>query len=235
MGSLEQNRHPRRVFISAEWRNLLMLNYEGTEIDTFAGRTYLSLVGFRFLRTRLFGICPVPFHSDFDEVNLRFYVQRREGVTARRGVVFIREIVPKWAVAQVAHVVFGENYSRFPMRHSVQDSAVGLAIEYQWQANHQWCRLYGQISGSPIQPGEGSLEQFITEHYWGYSSRRRSCLEYEVAHAPWKVWRTSTAGFEGNGSSLYGHQLDQVLQDPPASAFVADGSCVSVFNGRRLP
>jgi uncharacterized protein YqjF (DUF2071 family) len=111
-----QNKRSRGVFLSAEWRNLLMLNYEvdpellrvyvpvGTEIDSFAGKTYVSLVGFRFLHTRLFGKCAIPFHSDFDEVNLRFYVRRREGTTMRRGVVFIREIVPKWAVAQDARL-----------------------------------------------------------------------------------------------------------------------------------
>ncbi|MGA8767010.1 MAG: DUF2071 domain-containing protein, partial [Candidatus Acidiferrales bacterium] len=113
-----------RVFLSAEWRDLVMLNYEveprllrpyvprGTELDSFGGKTLVSLVGFQFLRTKLFGVLPLPFHSNFDEVNLRFYVRRPAVDGDRRGVVFIREIVPKRAVALLARVAYGENYSR---------------------------------------------------------------------------------------------------------------------------
>jgi uncharacterized protein len=246
MGSHEQSQPSRRVFLSAEWRDLLMLNYEvdpallkvhtprGTELDSFDGRTFVSLVGFRFLRTRLFGFCPVPFHSDFDEVNLRLYVRRREGATVRRGVVFIREIVPKWAVAQVARLVYGENYSRFPMRHFIKNDGTRLDAEYQWKAVGLWCRLCGQASGSSVQPKEGSLEQFITEHYWGYSARGRDCLEYEVTHVPWKVWACTAASFAGDGAALYGPEIGRILERQPASACIADGSPVSVFAGRKL-
>jgi uncharacterized protein YqjF (DUF2071 family) len=223
-----------------------MLNYEvdpellmryvpsGTEIDSFAGKTYISLVGFRFLDTKLLGMCVIPFHSDFDEVNLRFYVRRREGVTIRRGVVFIREIVPKWGIAQVARLSYGENYARYPMKHFINVDARGSTVEYQWQVNHQWCRLYGHASQTSIQPGEGSLEQFITEHYWGYSKRSRDSLEYEVAHVPWNISSTEEANFEGEGSLVFGAEFGRTLQSRPASAFIADGSKVSVFAGRRF-
>jgi uncharacterized protein YqjF (DUF2071 family) len=82
-------------FLTAEWNNLLLLNYAvdpcllerfvpaGTELDVFEGRNYLSLVGFEFNRSRIFGFA-VPFHQAFEEVNLRFYVRR--GVQERCGV-----------------------------------------------------------------------------------------------------------------------------------------------------
>ena len=120
-----------RVFLSAEWRDLVMVNYEvdakllndyvppGTVLDSFDGRTYVSLVGFQFRRTSLFGALPVPFHRDFEEINLRFYVRHKEGNEDRRGVVFIAEIVPKWAIAKVARIVYGENYIRLSMKHRV--------------------------------------------------------------------------------------------------------------------
>ena len=246
MASHEQSESGRRVFLSAEWRDLLMLNYQvdpallrihiprGTELDSFDGSTYISLVGFRFLRTKLFGFCHIPFHSDFDEVNLRFYVCRREGAKLRRGVVFIREIVPRWALAWAARFAYGENYIRFPMRHSVRNDGTVFETEYQWKANNRWSRLYGCASGDSVAPKEGSLEQFITEHYWGYSSRGRDSVEYEVTHVPWKVWTCATAGFEGYGGALYGQEIGQVLERKPASAFIADGSPVSVFTGRKL-
>jgi uncharacterized protein len=235
------------VFLSAEWRDLVMLNYEiepsllsryvppGTCLDSFNGRTYVSLVGFRFLRTKLLGCFPVPFHTDFDEVNLRFYVRRKEGSGDRRGVVFIAEVVPKRAIAITARLLYGENYKCLPMRHYLEAEEFGKTAEYQWQINGRWCRLSARTVGVPQHPQEGGLEQFITEHYWGYSTQRRGgCLEYHVSHVPWQVWATTTARFEGDASDLYGCEFGQVLQRSPDCAFVADGSPVIVFRGNRV-
>jgi uncharacterized protein len=239
----------KQVFLSAEWLDLVMLNYEiepglltryvppGTSLDYFNGRTYVSLVGFRFSHTKLFGCFPVPFHSDFDEVNLRFYVRRKkdEGSDDRRGVVFIAEVVPRRAIAITARLLYGENYSCLPMKHRIGSEGSTKTAEYLWQLDGQWCRLSAQTTGLPQRPQEGSLEQFITEHYWGYSTRRRgSCLEYHVSHVPWLVWATIAARFEGDASGLYGREFGQVLQRSPDCAFVAEGSPVIVFRGNRV-
>jgi uncharacterized protein len=237
----------KSVFLSAEWRDLVMLNYEvdsrlldklvpsGTELDSFLGKTYVSLVGFRFSRTKLFGYVAIPLHSDFDEINLRFYVRRKEGDEVRRGVVFIAEIVPMRAIATIARLVYGENYVCRPMKHQIIADASEKKIEYQWRVRNKWCRLSAHASGAGVLPEEGSLEQFITEHYWGYSSQRRGgCLEYHVSHEPWKVWSCMTAGFEGDAAALYGDDLSRLLQGRPTSAFIADGSPVSVLKGRLI-
>jgi len=236
-----------RVFLSAEWRDLVMLNYEvdpillakyvppGTELDAFAGRVYVSLVGFRFVGTKLFGYVPLPFHTNFDEVNLRFYVKHREGDEERRGVVFIREIVPRFAVALLARLAYGENYVRHLMRHTVRTNGAGVTAEYQWRLKRGWCGLHAQASGTPAYAAEGSVEQFITEHYWGYSAQRGGgCVEYHVSHVPWRVWTSAAAGFEGDGAADYGAELGPVLRRAPDSAFIADGSPVRVFAGRRI-
>ncbi len=240
---------PRRahVFLSAEWRDLVMLNYEidphllanyvpyGTALDSFQGKTYVSLVGFRFYRTKLFGAITVPFHSNFDEVNVRFYVRRQEGAENRRGVVFIAEIVPRKIVARIARVVYGENYVCLPMRHDVRGEGLRRTVEYRWQVNNQWCKMTAQASSIPAAPPDGSLEQFITEHYWGYSIQRRGgTLEYHVSHVPWRVWSSTANSFEGDVGSLYGIELGRILQRRPDSAFIADGSPVVVFGGRKI-
>ena len=224
-----------------------MLNYEvepsllnryvpaGTTLDSFEGRAYLSLVGFQFCRTKLFGCLSVPLHVNFDEVNLRFYVRRREGDEDKRGVVFIAEVVPRRAIATMARVAYGENYRYHPMRHRIESGGLNKRAEYQWQVGNQWCRLWAQTTGDPSRPREGSLEQFIAEHYWGYSAQRaRGSLEYHVAHAPWQVWATSNAGFEGETTALYGSDLSSVLRRRPDCAFVADGSPVTVFTGLSI-
>jgi uncharacterized protein YqjF (DUF2071 family) len=236
-----------RVFLSADWLDLVLLNYEvdpallrsyvpsGTELDTFDGVTLVSLVGFRFLRTRLFGALPIPFHSDFEEVNLRFYVRRQHSGENRRGVVFIREIVPKRAVAFIARLVYGEKYSRVPMRHRIAVNGNRKFAQYDWRLGRQWCRLHAQSEGDPGIPAEGSLEQFITEHYWGYSAQRDGgCTEYHVSHPPWRVWSAGAVGFEGDASCLYGSVLAGILRNAPHSAFIAEGSPVLVYRGARI-
>jgi uncharacterized protein YqjF (DUF2071 family) len=224
-----------------------MLNYEvdprllekyvpcGTELDSFLGKTYFSLVGFRFCCTKLFGSIAVPLHSDFDEVNLRLYVRHKEADENRRGVVFIAEIVPKQAVATLARLVYGENYICLPMKHYIGTEGVKKTVTYQWQIKNQWCKLTAQETSTPQVPREGSLEQYITEHYWGYSTQRDGAsIEYHVSHVPWKVSVGTMATFEGDSTELYGVELDRILQRPPSSAFIADGSQVTVFRGSKL-
>jgi len=233
----------RWTFLSAEWRDLVMCNYavdetllrryvpKGTSLDSYGGKTYVSLVGFRFLRTKLAGTVAIPFHRDFDEINLRFYVRRKEGDEERRGVVFIAEIVPRLAIAKVARWGYGERYVSLPMGHSVGVNA----LEYRFRLAGRWCNVYARGLTEARKAEEGSLEQFITEHYWGYSALKDGgTVEYQVAHAPWNVRVSGDCGFEGDASGLYGAELTEVLRKRPDSAFVADGSAVRVLAGRRI-
>lgn len=232
----------RRKFLSAEWRNLAMLNYAvdadmlrskvpaGTELDSFEGQNFISLVGFQFLRTKVLGV-GIPFHRNFDEVNLRFYVRRHANGEVRRGVVFIREIVPRRAIAHIARVVYNENYVHLPMAHRIEKGTA----EYRWRVGSKWNRLFVETSGAGAFAADGSCDQFITEHYWGYAKQRDGgTVEYEVEHPPWLVWPAARAGFEGDMTSLYGAEFASVLQRPPDSALLADGSRVAVYAGRRI-
>jgi uncharacterized protein len=238
--------NPGKIFLTAQWRELAMLNYDvdpvllhrfvpaGTELDLWNGHAFLSLVGFRFLNTRVFGIS-FPFHSNFEEVNLRLYVLRRDGALLRRGVVFIREIVPRWAIATLARTLYNEKYVSLPMSHQISPVDSGLAVGYGWRSGNQWNRLSLTVSGDPALPKGGSEEQFITEHYWGYAAQRDGgCMEYQVAHPPWRVWSSQDARFEGDMKELYGKDLAAVLEKEPASAFLAEGSEVTVYKGRKL-
>ncbi len=233
------------TFLTARWRYLAMLNYEvdpailrsrvpaGTELDTWHGRTFVSVVGFRFLDTRVLGI-PIPFHRNFDEVNLRFYVRREhlDGPDGpdrmRRGVVFIKEVVPRAAIAWVARNVYNENYVALPMRHHIALPRVS----YEWNHAATWSRLAVTCSGEAFLPDEDSEEAFITEHYWGYALQQDGAtLEYQVEHPRWNVWRSSTSSLDGDVDGLYGSELGSFLKGKPSSAFVADGSAVVVRKG----
>jgi uncharacterized protein YqjF (DUF2071 family) len=242
-----QGSRAKPVFLSAEWRDLVMLNYEvdpallkpylpsGTVLDSFAGKTYVSLVGFRFCRTKMLGFFSIPFHVNFLEINLRFYVRRGNGNEERRGVVFISEVVPRHAIATTARLLYGENYICLPMRHRVATEGLKKIAEYQWQIAGQWCTLLAKGIGAPFPAVCGSLEQFITEHYWGYSRQKNgNSLEYQVTHPSWLVRTATEAGFHGDASALYGSEFSAILQRRPDCAFVADGSRVIVHKGERI-
>ena len=235
-----------RVFLTAEWRDLAMLNYEidpkllqalvprGTELDSWSGKTFVSLVGFRFLKTAVCGL-PIPFHRNFDEVNLRFYVRKEERGELRRGVVFIREVVPRWAIATVARKAYNENYIALPMRHRIENDGSGIQCEYGWRSSAGWASMNLRTEGPPVMAAENSEEQFITEHYWGYARQRDgSTVEYRVEHPSWRVWQVRKSGFEGDVRELYGAEFASVLRGKPSSAFLAEGSAVTVFRGRRI-
>jgi uncharacterized protein YqjF (DUF2071 family) len=229
-------------FLSARWMRLAILNYQvdpailsarvpaGTELDAWHGRTFVSMVGFQFLDTRVLG-WPVPFHRDFLEVNLRFYVKRTVDDEVRRGVVFVKEIVPRYAVAWLANALYGERYVALPM--SCRDEAE--TVRYSWQFGGKPCHLSTSTAGDPYVPDPESEASFIIEHYWGYVARRDgSTLEYRVDHAPWRVQHGTTAVLECDVAALYGSDFAPSLNGGPSSAFLAEGSAVRVGRGVRV-
>jgi uncharacterized protein YqjF (DUF2071 family) len=243
---MERLEQPSPTFLTAEWRDLAILNYDvdpgllvkfvpaGTELDCWHGKTFVSLIGFRFLKTQMCGIS-FPFHRNFDEINLRFYVRRQVGNETRRGVVFVREIVPRRLVAAAARIFYNERYLALPMVHRIQSDLSSRVVEYGWKFKHSWNEISLTAQGNGALPEDGSHEQFITEHYWGYAAQNDGgCIEYQVEHPRWKVWTTQDARFNGSMEELYGEEFNAVLSRPPTSAFLAEGSAVSVHRGRRL-
>jgi uncharacterized protein len=236
--------------LTAQWRHLAMLNYEvdpkvlaplvpaGTELDDWQGKTYVSLVGFLFLDTRLFGRA-VPCHQNFEEVNLRFYVRRQARDGWRRAVVFVKEIVSRVAVAWTARTLYGENYAVVPMRHQIEMDTSATwprSVSYEWRfrGRDNVLQLCADRSPEPATPG--SHAEFITEHYWGYTRRRGGrTTEFRVAHPPWKVCTATASEFDCDVCGLYGQPFVECLSVRPASAFIVDGSEVTVFRAAMLP
>ncbi len=225
-----------------------MLNYEiepsvlapfvppGTELDSWNGKTFVSVVGFLFLRTRVLGI-PIPFHQDFEEVNLRFYVRRKANDEWRRGVVFIKEIVPRAAIAFVARKFYNEPYIALPMGNEIEVAAGWVkSAQYSWNFKGRSNCLKLIAQGEPVPLSDGSEAGFITEHYWGYNKQRNgSTLEYRVEHPRWRISEASAARLDCDVAGLYGARFCESLNSKPSSAFLAEGSVVKVRKGGRLP
>ncbi len=252
------------TFLSARWRHLVMLNYavdpslfeamvpRGVQLDLHEGSCYASIVAFLFQGTRVKGI-PVPGHMDFEELNLRFYVRRNKpdpvrGLDHRRGVAFVKEVVPRAAIAFVARSLYNENYVSLPMRHHIlspegqqrtgdDNLATGDQVSFGFRTEDGvWGEVGATISG-PARPLQaGSHAEFIAEHYWGYARQKDGgTVEYEVKHPPWRVFDAKEPIFTGSIDALYGRTLAAALSGPPASVFVAEGSAVEVCDGETLP
>ncbi len=238
-----------RPFLTASWLNLAIVNFEidptvlapyvpaGTEIDDWHGQTLVSLVGFQFRDIRVLGV-GVPFHRQFEEVNLRFYVRRPTSDGWRRGVVFVREVAPRRAVAWVARWLYGENYVTAPMRHRLEFSADGQQIrefEYAWRCRGGDFRLLATACGEGAPAAAGSEAEFIVEHYWGCSGGAgRRTIEYRVEHRPWNLSKCAHASFDGDIARMYGPQFVEALAAPPLTGYVSDGSAVAVFKGADI-
>jgi uncharacterized protein YqjF (DUF2071 family)/predicted DCC family thiol-disulfide oxidoreductase YuxK len=236
-------------FLSAFWRNLVVINYEvdpsvlspllplGTELDLFENKALMSVIAFNFERTKLFGILPTVPVTDFEEINLRFYVRRTVGEEVRRGVVFVKEVVPSALVAATARILYNEPYEARPMSHSFDhfDNASGGTLSYETQVGSHTVSIHATTDGEQRTLQAGSIEEFILEHYWGYTQQDDGTTsEYRVHHEPWRYWETRATQISGDITALYPPAFKDALNTPPHSSFVARGSPVEVFAYRRF-
>jgi uncharacterized protein YqjF (DUF2071 family) len=251
---------PQRPLLTAAWRNLVLLNFPvhtdiiatlappGTEPDLHDGQSYISIVGFQFENVRLFGL-RIPGHTNFPEINLRYYVRRKVAGDLRRGVVFAREIVPRGAVSIVANHLYNESYITRPMRREIKiagpELAPGDSLSYAWNSNCGRSRLSAhrahnnllaaQVAAPLALPVPCSLEEFIVEHYWGYThGRNGQTREYQVAHNPWRVAPAKNIKWNCDIAATYHPPLAEFLTTPPTSAIISEGSPIQVFRGKRI-
>ncbi|MBS1668416.1 MAG: DUF2071 domain-containing protein [Bacteroidetes bacterium] len=235
----------KKTFLQAEWRMLAMANYAidkkilnkylpaKTEIDLWNNTCYVSLIGFMFMETKLKGL-KIPFHTNFEEVNLRFYVRFKDKSEWKRGVVFIKEIVPKPALTLVANSLYKEKYETMPMRHSWEISDEQVTVEYQWKKK-KWNSLRVITRNTSSLILQKSEEEFITEHYWGYTKiSDTKTSEYGVEHPKWEVYDTKEYLIDVDFEDIYGADFSFLQAEKPQSVFLAVGSEIKVKEGRII-
>jgi uncharacterized protein len=235
-----------KTFLQAEWRKLAMANYEvdpkllkafvpeKTELDLWNNTCYISLVGFMFLNTRIKGF-KIPFHVNFEEVNLRFYVRHKYLEQWKRGVVFIKEIVPKSAITFIANTIYKEKYETAPMFHKWEKHNNQQIVEYNWKKSNNWNSLKLNAGVELKNIVEGSEEEFITEHFWGYTKTgNKSTSEYGVEHPRWQVYEIIDYSVDVDFSGTYGSEFEFLNALKPKSVFLAEGSEILVKKGRKI-
>jgi uncharacterized protein YqjF (DUF2071 family) len=235
----------QKKFLTANWLRLIMANYTidadvlkpflpaKTTLDTWNNKTFVSLVGFLFHDTHVLKI-RFPFHTTFPEVNLRFYVRYKENDQYKRGVVFIKEIVPRPAITLIANYLFNERYITLPMKNFVHITQQQQHIGYHWKFKNHWNKLEVQTGLKKYSIQSGSEEEFITEHFWGYSGISKTATgEYQVEHPRWDIFPVEQYTIDCDFSNLYGPSFSVLNGLTPASVFLAEGSGISVY-GKRI-
>jgi uncharacterized protein YqjF (DUF2071 family) len=235
----------KNIFLTAEWRKLILINYvvdkdlllkylpPFTELDDFEGKYYVSIVGFMFTNTKLLGL-KIPFHGKFEEVNLRFYVKYNENGVWKRGAVFISEIVPKPMITLVANTIYQEKYSTAAMKHNWFEENNQFSIEYAWK-NKKWNKFSVIADNKSEEMKSGSEEEFIAEHYWGYTKiNDQTTSEYEVGHPKWQIYPIKSYHIEIDFLENYGPDFAHLKNEKPNSVILAEGSDIFVKKGKKL-
>lgn len=227
-------------FLKASWQEIIMVNYsvspnvltpfipKGVELDFYNDKVYVSLVGFMFKNTKLFNI-PIPLLGTFEEINLRFYVIRKENGITKRGVVFINETVPYKAVAWLANKLYHENYKCVSTKHKYEINSDFKKIQYQWMLNNKWHSIKLNALNDVNNLKEKSFEEFIFEHYFGYAKvNEHTTEEYEVVHPKWKTQTVLNYEIDCDFEKMYGNQFLFLNNAKPESVFITKGSDVYI-------
>jgi len=235
----------KRTFLDAEWRKLVMINYAvspdllkpylpfGTELDLWNGTCYVSLIGFMFVNTKVMRF-KIPFHINFEEINLRFYVKYKHTDGYKRGVVFIKEIVPRPALSFVANLLYNENYETLKTRHTWIEGDDTIIVEYGWKKG-DWNSIKVIADKIPVAIAPNTEEEFITEHFWGYTRVNAGrTSEYEVAHPRWDIYPVKDYEIKVDFEKVYGPAFSFLKQQKPISVYLAEGSKILVMQGGKI-
>lgn len=228
------------IFLKAQWENIIMANYEidpeillpylpkGVELDLYKGKAYVSLVGFMFKKTRLFNIL-IPWFGTFEEINLRFYVVRKEGDQLKRGVVFINETIPYPIVAWMANKLYKEHYTVVPTKHEITRETKSQKVEFKWLLNKKWNSIYVEATTESKVMKSQSLEKFIYQHYYGYTKvDQNNTEEYKLQHPSWLVNQVLDYKIDCDFTAMYGDSFSVLNTTKPVAVFIAEGSSVGI-------
>lgn len=228
------------IFLKANWENIIMANYEidpeillpylpkGVELDLYDGKAYVSLVGFMFKKTKLFNVA-IPWFGTFEEINLRFYVIRKEGDKWKRGVVFINETIPYPIVAWMANKLYKEHYTVVPTRHEINNEKNKQKVNFEWLLNKKWNSIYVEATTESKAMKSQSLEKFIYEHYYGYTKiDEHNTEEYKLQHPSWMVNEVLDYKIDCDFTAMYGESFSVLNTTKPEAVFIAEGSSVAI-------
>lgn len=233
-----------KLFLKARWENLILASYrvnpdllleylpKELELDTINQDAFMSLVAFNFIDTKVKGI-KVPFHINFPEINLRFYV--KEASKGRRGVIFVREFVPRFFISFFANTLFNENYSSIPMKCILDKNPdeINCRHEIKYKETSYYINL--TVENKTFVPPNGSKEHFFKEHEWGFGrTRKGATLVYRVEHPFWKIYPVTKFEHNFDFGTIYGDKWNFLNNEKPCNVTFARGSEIKVYSAESL-
>ena len=235
------NSKKKRVFLESKWQRLVSINYvvdakilepyipAGTELELFNNKCFVSLVAFRYDDTKLLRF-KVPFHTQFEEINLRFYVRRKlPNRQWRSEVAFTKLFFPKPALSAVANSIYKENYETRRMRHTWKEDEKFLYTSYGLNKSH-WHQFSIISEKDPIPIEFNSPAYFFSKHYWGTSQiDSKASTEYMIEHPEWFTYETVKADINFDFGLLFGDDFESLTNSKPDSVQMFDGSDVTIY------
>lgn len=226
------------VFLTAEWNYLINITYavdpkvlmphlpKGLNLDIIDGKAFVSFVAFEFNDVNVKGF-KIPFHRKFPEINLRFYVNRN----GKRGVVFIKEFVPKYFVALIANKIYNEPYSAVKMNHDLQKIEKELKVSHSICINNEWHSISVIAENKPFTPSVNSTEHYFKEHEIGFGKDKKgNTLEYKVEHPVWEIYPINKIESTICFAKIYGKDWAFLDSEKPFNTLLARGSGIKVFD-----
>jgi uncharacterized protein len=240
------NLNGRRPFLTANWRNLVLVNFvvpadlleprlpPGCVLDRVPHSPdthLLSVVAMHFDNTRVWGV-PVPFAQRFDEVNLRFYARQGD----RHGSVFLRQYVPSRTILYGARWTYNQPYELARIQHVVAESGDHLEIRTRFERGRYTGAVSLRAERGAITPPVDSLEHFLKERYWGFDSDRRGrVFRYPVWHPVWRTHPVIDVDIDFDpGVLLGGDWRDVDWTAAYHSALFAEGSLSAIYPAERV-
>ncbi|MBX7151425.1 DUF2071 domain-containing protein [bacterium] len=230
------------VFLTAQWLRLINITYavspeilkphlpSGLELDLRDGKAFVSFVAFDFADTRVLSF-KIPYHVNFPEVNLRYYANYK----GRRGVVFLREFVPRFWIAFVADRIYNEPYQAIAMHSTFDETSDSLSISHRLIKNKKTSSVEVKADKNTFIPSDNSVEHFFKEHDVGFGrTKKGETLWYRVEHPVWEVHPISEMRIEVDFENLYGTEWKFLKDAEPYCALLAKGSGIKVFGAESL-
>jgi uncharacterized protein YqjF (DUF2071 family) len=180
---------------------------ERLKLDTFDGEAWIGVVPFTMWDVRASFTPPIPWLSEFHELNVRTYVHY-EGVP---GVWFLSLDANSSVAVLGARTVFNLPY--FNARIDLKQE--GSSIDYSLRRTDEPPAVYEAswtIGEKLGQSDPDSLDFFLTERYCLYAARGKRLNRLRIHHRPWVLFE---AGVESYSSTMIeSHGLPTLAGEP---------------------
>lgn len=170
-----------------EWNNAVFLHWEipfqilrqlvpkPLELDNFEGKYYVSVVVFTMEKIRPKYLPSVSFLSDFEEINVRTYVEK----DGKKGVYFLNIEAEKWLSAFVAKSLSGLPYEKSEI-HRIENQCISTNKNKSFHLNINF-----EI-GETLQQ-KTDLDLWLTERYCLFLDLGKNLYRYDIHHEEWEI------------------------------------------------